>query len=143
MYVLSSPILLSGFLLIADLVLVGDTPVPQPFDVAIGARQIFTLASQFIVSCPQGSNLNIQPFPSLVITNAQSVKAGSILKLAHQTESTGDGVTFCSFSTGSMPTQFVRVVGAGCMVPDGLTGEVFVTLTKSEKSTADVDVIAG
>lgn len=121
----------------------GDTPVPQAFDVAIGARQIFTLAAQFISSCPPEANLNIQAFPSLVISNAQTTAGGSTLMLADQNSATADGATFCAFATGSRPVQFAPVEGGKCTVPMGLTGEVFITLTTDGASTADDKVIAG
>ncbi|KAI5811671.1 ferritin-like domain-containing protein [Peziza echinospora] len=121
----------------------GDQPIPQAFDVAISARQIFTLAAQFISSCPPEANLNIQAFPALVITNAGTVSAGSVLRLADQTSTTADGSAFCSFASGAGAPQFVAVSGGSCAVPSGLTGEVFVTLTTDGASGADDKVIAG
>ncbi|KAF8454247.1 hypothetical protein BGX38DRAFT_1141203 [Terfezia claveryi] len=118
-----------------------EAPVLQAFDLAIGARQIFTLAAQFISSCPPEANLNIQAFPSLVIHNAQTTVGGSVLILAEQNGTTADGTTFCEFVTGSQPVQFAPVEGGKCTAPMGLTGEVFVTLTNDGASTADDKVI--
>ncbi|KAF8461915.1 ferritin-like domain-containing protein [Kalaharituber pfeilii] len=121
----------------------GDSPVPQAFDVAVGARQIFTLAAAFITECPPEANLNIQAFPSLVITNAATTKAGSILTLAQQDAITADGATFCAFASGASGIQFAPVENGGCTVPSGMAGEVFVTLTNDGASNADENVIAG
>ena len=120
----------------------GAEPVPQAFDVAISARQVFTLAAQFISECPPEANLNIQPFAPLVINNAGTTKGGSILTLADPS-SVSSGTTFCAFQTGAGAAQFAEVVDGSCTVPSGLAAEVFVTLTNDRASVADDKTLAG
>ncbi|KAF3913389.1 hypothetical protein ABW20_dc0107822 [Dactylellina cionopaga] len=108
----------------------GDAfPVPQAFDAALGPQSVFTLASQFIKSCPEGSNLAFTAFPSLVIVNAQDIKAGTPLNLA--TGSNAADAKFCAFTAGGVGTVFAPLNNGACTVPDALAGEVYVQLTKS------------
>jgi len=119
-----------------------EDPIPQAFDVAVGARQIFTLAASFITSCPAGSALPLQAFPSLNIVNAASVKSGSTLTLA-DAKAFPDGTTFCSFTAGEVGTLFTPFSKGSCTVPPGLGGEVYVTITSSNTALTDDKILAG
>jgi hypothetical protein len=76
-------------------VLSGAEAVPAAFDTALGPRAVFTLAAQFIRSCPEGSNLNIQAFPSISLQNAAQAQVGQNLKLADPANPAG--AQFCAF----------------------------------------------
>lgn len=73
----------------------GAEPVPSAFDTALGPRAVFTLASPFIKSCPEGSNLNVQAFPSISLGDATSAEAGQSLVLADEAQPAGG--KFCAF----------------------------------------------
>jgi hypothetical protein len=73
----------------------GAEPVPAAFDTALGPRAVFTLAAQFINSCPEGSNLNIQAFPSIALQNPEQVAIGQNLKLADPAQPAA--ASFCAF----------------------------------------------
>lgn len=73
----------------------GAEPIPAAFDTALQPRAVFTLAAQFIKSCPEGSNLNIQPFPSIALQNPEKATAGQDLKLADPAQPAG--AMFCAF----------------------------------------------
>ncbi|KAF3940919.1 hypothetical protein ABW19_dt0202984 [Dactylella cylindrospora] len=120
----------------------GDLPVPQAFDAALGPQSVFTLASQFIVACPAGSDLGFTAFPSLVILNAQSVAAGTPLTLADPNVASA---SFCAFTAGGVGTVFVPLAGGACTVPANLAGEVYVQLTsKGDGNVVDeTTVVAG
>ncbi|KAF2747323.1 hypothetical protein M011DRAFT_443875 [Sporormia fimetaria CBS 119925] len=120
-------------------VLSGAAAVPSAFDTALGPRAVFTLAAQFIRSCPEGSNLNIQAFPSIALQNAAVATVGSELKLADAGQPAG--AQFCAFVANGSP-QFVALANGSCVVPQGLQGEVYMMLTKSQ-SVADAEVLAG
>jgi hypothetical protein len=120
-------------------------PVPQAFDVAIGPLQIFTLASGFIQSCPPEANLGLTALPPLNILDAANIRAGSTLKMV-VTDPTGGAGMSCSFTSGDKGLQFAKFENGGCVVPDGLGGEVFMTVTtESEGVTALADdkIVAG
>jgi hypothetical protein len=73
----------------------GAEPVPAAFDVALGPRAVFTLAAQFIKSCPEGSNLNVQAFPAISLQNPEQATVGQSLKLADAANPAG--AMFCAF----------------------------------------------
>lgn len=73
----------------------GAEPVPAAFDTALQPRAVFTLAAQFIKSCPEGSNLNIQAFPSIALQNPEKATVGQALTLADPAQPAG--ASFCAF----------------------------------------------
>ncbi|KAF2856300.1 hypothetical protein T440DRAFT_513376 [Plenodomus tracheiphilus IPT5] len=117
----------------------GAEPVPAAFDVPLGPRAVFTLAAAFISSCPEGSNLNIQPFPAIALQNPEQATVGQALKLADPAQPAG--ASFCAF-VAPAGNQFTDITSGSCTVPQGLTGEVYMMITKS-KSIADAEVLAG
>ncbi|KAF2735456.1 hypothetical protein EJ04DRAFT_194387 [Polyplosphaeria fusca] len=117
----------------------GAEAVPAAFDTPLGPKAVFTLAAQFIKSCPEGSNLNIAPFPSIALENAAAATPGQNLKLADAAQPAG--AQFCAFVAPG-GAQFVPLAGGNCAVPQGLQGEVYMMLTKSE-SVDDAEVLAG
>jgi hypothetical protein len=73
----------------------GAEAVPAPFDVALGPKAVFTLAAAFIKSCPEGSNLNIQAFPSIALQSPEKAQIGQNLKLVDANSPAG--AMFCAF----------------------------------------------
>jgi len=86
----------------------GAAAVPGAFDVALGPRAVFTLAAQFIRSCPEGSNLNIQAFPSIALQNPESATVGGTLQLADPAAPTE--AQFCAF-VSKYVNPFISFVG--------------------------------
>ncbi|KAF2018728.1 hypothetical protein BU24DRAFT_103821 [Aaosphaeria arxii CBS 175.79] len=117
----------------------GAEPVPAAFDTALGPRAVFTLAAQFITSCPEGSNLNIQAFPSIALQNPEQAVVGQNLKLADAANPAG--AQFCAFVAPG-GNQFAPLVDGNCVIPGNLAGEVYMMVTKSQ-SVADSEVLAG
>lgn len=117
----------------------GAEPVPAAFDTALQPRAVFTLAAAFIRSCPEGSNLNIQPFPSIALQNPEQATVGQALTLADPAQPAG--ASFCAF-VAPAGNQFTPITDGSCMVPQGLQGEVYMMITKSEAVT-DSEVLAG
>ncbi|EWC48913.1 hypothetical protein DRE_00218 [Drechslerella stenobrocha 248] len=120
----------------------GELPIPQAFDAALGPLSVFTLAAAFIESCPEGSNLPFTAFPSLVIINAGSIKAGTPLKLA---DPNIPSAKFCAFTAGGVGTVFRPLESGSCAVPEGLAGEVYVQLTTTGEGNKldETTVVAG
>lgn len=74
-----------------------NEPIPSAFDNALGPRAVFTLAAPFIESCPEGSDLAIEPFSSITIAEGSEAIAGSRIEIEADG---GDGnAQFCSFIT--------------------------------------------
>ncbi|KAF2804796.1 uncharacterized protein BDZ99DRAFT_511399 [Mytilinidion resinicola] len=114
-------------------------PVPAAFDTPLGPRAVFTLAAQFITSCPAGSNLAIQAFPSIALQNPMNAVAGQSLVLADASQPAG--ATNCAF-IGPTGTQFSDLTNGACVVPQGLGGETYMMVTNAQ-SIADEAVLAG
>jgi len=125
-------------------IVLGDKAVPQAFDVAIGARQIFTLAKPFIKECPPGSALPFEAFPDLSIVGGDQIAVGSKLKMDGVAALAAPGQElFCTFTSGEKGTLFARFEGGSCQVPPELKGEVFVTVGTSGTEVSDATVAAG
>ncbi|KAF1364896.1 hypothetical protein EJ07DRAFT_97274 [Lizonia empirigonia] len=117
----------------------GAEPVPAAFDTSLQPRAVFTLAAQFIKSCPQGSNLNIQAFPAIALQNPEKATVGQNLKLADPASPAG--ASFCAFVAPG-GNQFSAIKDGNCVVPQNLQGEVYMMITKTQ-SVADDQVLAG
>ncbi|KAF1814235.1 hypothetical protein P152DRAFT_393101 [Eremomyces bilateralis CBS 781.70] len=113
-------------------------PVPAPFDTPLGPRAVFTLASGFIQSCPEGSNLNIPAFPAIQLSTPM-VTAGQSLVL--QDTAQPSGAQFCAYVNQGQ-TMFTPLQQGACTVPQGLAGEVYMMVTGQE-SVVDEAVLAG
>lgn len=115
-------------------------PVPNAFDSPLSPRAVFTLAGQFIQSCPTGSNLNIQAFPTIALQGGGTgITGGQSLVLANPAQPAG--AQFCAFVNQGQ-AMFSQITSGGCQVPQGMSGEVFMMVTSSQ-SIADTAVLAG
>lgn len=111
----------------------GLTPVPQAFDAALGPHFVSTLSQPFIASCADGANMAIPPFSQLQMAPGQeatTMSVGSTLRLQ-----VGQGQMFCGFTSGGVipgGTRYTPFTQANsCIVPQGLAGVTYVTLTKA------------
>ncbi|KEY73388.1 hypothetical protein S7711_01500 [Stachybotrys chartarum IBT 7711] len=123
--------------------------VPTAFDAPLSPRAVFTLASPFIVSCPEGSNLAIEAFPSLAMAEGQ-VQPTAIGTSLRVTSQAANIATNCAFTTGGVlpgGTKFSAFSEAeGCLVPQGVAGITYVTLTNSAPingAISDDIIVAG
>jgi hypothetical protein len=123
--------------------------VPQAFDTPLPPKQVFSLAAPFIASCPEGSNLILTAFPTLAMAPGQSaaaVAAGATVQLQSDASA---GATHCAFTTGGLPggTAFTEFKPeTGCVVPQGLAGVTYVTLSSAAPLTGaltDDLIVAG
>lgn len=102
---------------------------PSPFDTPLGIRNVFSLASAFITSCPSGSNLGITAFPPLTLsspTDPKQIQANAIVQLT----TSASGATFCAWTNGGVPggTAFTPFSNGSCVVPQILSGIVYLNL---------------
>jgi hypothetical protein len=115
-------------------------PVPNAFDTPLGPRSVFTLASQFITGCPNGSNLNVQAFPAIALAGGgTNILAGQQLVLADPSQPAQ--AQFCAFVNQGQ-TMFAQLAQGACAVPQNMSGEVYMLVTKSA-SIADTEILAG
>ncbi|OAA43531.1 Ferritin/ribonucleotide reductase-like protein [Beauveria brongniartii RCEF 3172] len=145
--------------------------VPQAFDAPLSPRAVFSLAAPFIKSCPEGSNLKIDPFPKLAMMDgpggaaegaapggnstgaaSSSSEGGSSMTLSVGSEfrvqaegGSESTATGCGFTSGSK-TFFSEFKEGKCNVPENVAGITYVTLTKEtplDGKLVDDNIVAG
>ncbi|KAM3455721.1 hypothetical protein MY3296_002139 [Beauveria thailandica] len=144
--------------------------VPQAFDAPLSPRAVFSLAAPFIKSCPEGSNLKIDPFPKLAMMDgpggaAEGAVGGNSTGAASTSSQGGSSMTLsvgsefrvqaeggsestatgCGFTSGSK-TFFSEFKEGKCNVPENVAGVTYVTLTKDtplDGKLLDDNVVAG
>ncbi|CCU77500.1 unnamed protein product [Blumeria hordei] len=107
--------------------------IPGPFDTPLGIRAVFSIAANFIQSCPNGSNLAITPFPALTMSPTQSMTkliGGSEVRMESPAAMSA---TSCAFVNGGQTggSSFTPFQNGACVVPMGLTGITYVHLASS------------
>lgn len=129
-------------------VLLGQVAVPQAFDAPLGPRAVFTMAAPFIKSCPQGSNLSIQPFPTLTMESTAAPAVGQTVKV--KAASGANGATNCAFTSGGVVpggTSFTKFSEAeGCQIPQNVGGVTYLALSNAAPADGvltDEMVVAG
>lgn len=120
-----------------------------PYGTGLGANEVYTLATQFITSCPSSNApLPFMAFPVLAATSA----LGTINKLGHDvsftTKATLPSEFYATFIAGLNVTSVAASNNAGTVtatIPENSYGQTYVVLTNSNITGAltDADVIAG
>ncbi|KAJ3785713.1 ferritin-like domain-containing protein [Lentinula aff. detonsa] len=113
-----------------------ENPWSGPFDTPLGLSTVYTLASQFITSCPSSNpSLPVKAFPALTFANASPGEAADV---------TADGVTaegqYVAFFSG-LSTTFVQVQNGQVIVPNATS--LYAVLTSSNATADDSTITAG
>ncbi|KAJ3745081.1 ferritin-like domain-containing protein [Lentinula detonsa] len=113
-----------------------ENPWSGPFDTALGLSTVYTLASQFITSCPSSNpSLPVKAFPALTFANASPGEAADV---------TADGVStegqYIAFFSG-LSTTFVQVQNGQVIVPNATS--LYAVLTSSNATADDFTITAG
>lgn len=129
---------------------IAESPFPSPFDTPLDFDEVYTLAAPFIKSCPASNPpLPVKAFPSLTLstTTPMPVKPGDIL-----TFDAAMPVPVMPVWAGWADVTGPIIVSAGVInngkqvriqVPQNITGQGYVVLTKSDKMVTDDTIIAG
>ncbi|KAI9809344.1 MAG: hypothetical protein M1825_002636 [Sarcosagium campestre] len=127
-------------------------PVPQAFDVPLSLNEVFTLASAFIVSCPETNTaLPVQAFPPLSLDPAtplplKSGQSVTILTPGYELKRKDDKALFGAWISVTGPT-FVPAEavegGFKLQVPEGFNGQSYVVLNVNKDCVSDDTVAAG
>lgn len=126
------------------------SPFPGPFDTPLDFNEVYTLAAQFIASCPStNAALPVKAFPSLTFetsTQAASGTTGSFTSTASSLPSSA----YLAFLSGPVAPVYVNATIAGSTVtatipPSMLDGQVYAILTSQSSGAviADSAVLAG
>lgn len=127
----------------------GEVAPANPYGTGLGANEVYTLAAQFITSCPStNSPLPFTAFPTL----ASTAPAGSIFLLDHEacftTKATLPSSLFVTFVAGLNVTSVAATSKDGSVsaaIPSNTYGQTYVLLTNANVTGAltDAQVIAG
>lgn len=124
-----------------------QVPFPQAFDAPLTFNQVYTLAAQFIVSCPESNPaLPLMPFPVLTATSKQPmIEAGTTIHLTSKAKKLPKKV-YAAFITVTGPI-FAEAKPSGkgykVVVPKDIAGQNYVVLTKSMKMVTDDTIVSG
>ncbi|KAL3465064.1 ferritin-like domain-containing protein [Aspergillus heterothallicus] len=128
----------------------GEAPAAQPFDNPLSLNEVFTVASPFIVACPEGNGqLPVKAFPSLTMASMGAVAPGQQVELV-----VGGGLNVSNMS--NIYAAFITVTGPiwapvtangegkfTVTVPHGIAGQSYVVLTRGNKQATDDNILAG
>ncbi|KAJ5632694.1 hypothetical protein N7490_009033 [Penicillium lividum] len=126
----------------------GESPFPQPFDAPLDFDEVYTLAAQFITSCPSSNGkLPVKAFPTLTMTSTASLMSGSMVSLMAGTGFNTTGTIYAAFVTVTGPV-FTKVAYTGnsmfnVTIPTGVAGQSYVVLTQSNSTVTDDNIVAG
>ncbi|KXJ87306.1 ferritin-like domain-domain-containing protein [Microdochium bolleyi] len=130
---------------------IDQVPFPQAFDAPLGLNEVYSLASQFIVSCPpENPPLPVKAFPKLTLDpkTATPIKTGSTVTVLtpDYTIVTGGKQVYAAFIAVTGPT-FVKATavagGYSFTIPEGFAGQTYVVLTGCASEVTDDTVAAG
>ncbi|KIY65870.1 hypothetical protein CYLTODRAFT_445070 [Cylindrobasidium torrendii FP15055 ss-10] len=113
-------------------------PWSGPLDVPLTLDDVYSLASAFIVSCPETNpKLPVKAFPAITVTPA-APKAGDEITVAY--EGLADGQT-AVFLTGLSPA-FASIKDGKVTVPANLTGTVYMVINQGDQQSVNDDTTA-
>jgi hypothetical protein len=126
---------------------VGEAPFPAPFDNPLSYNEVYTLAAQFIKSCPEtNAPLPVKAFPTLTASSSDAmIKSGSKVTLSLNNVKI-EGKVYAAFITvtGPMFADATEMNGAyEVMVPEGIAGQSYVVLTSCNTAATDDTIVAG
>jgi len=129
---------------------IGSSPFPAPFDNPLSYNSVYTLAAQFIKSCPEtNAPLPVKAFPSLTASPLEGkmmVESGDKIMLSTPDYKI-EGEVYAAFITVTGPVFVdVEMVDGGMqvMVPkEGITGQSYLVLTNCNTAATDDTIVAG
>ncbi|KAK4086381.1 ferritin ribonucleotide reductase-like protein [Purpureocillium lilacinum] len=129
-----------------------QAPFAQPFDAPLSINEVYSLASQFIVSCPkENPPLPVKAFPKLALDpkTPMPVKTGDTVTLLtpdYTLKGAEGQKVYAAFIAVTGPT-FVEATpvqgGFSVKIPEGFAGQSYVVLTGCNDTVTDDTVAAG
>nr|ODN85434.1 hypothetical protein L203_05050 [Cryptococcus depauperatus CBS 7841] len=129
-----------------------QSPFPQAFDAPLGYSEVYSLASQFIQSCPESNPaLPVKAFPAVTVDpKSGTPKTGSTVTLLTSGYTSKDGNSdapvYAAFISVTGPT-FVEATavdgGFSVMIPEGFAGQTYAVLTGCNDTVSDDTIGAG
>jgi hypothetical protein len=127
---------------------IGQEPFPAPFDNPLSYNEVYTLAAQFITSCPSTNvALPVKAFPVITASSKDaSIKTGSTVMLTTKGYKVDGGEVYGAFITVTGPIFVAaKSVSGGfeVVVPKGVSGQSYVVLTSCNTAATDDTIVAG
>ncbi|MCJ1298989.1 hypothetical protein MMC08_001780 [Hypocenomyce scalaris] len=129
---------------------IAESPFPSPFDTPLDFDEVYTLAAQYIVSCPASNPaLPVKAFPVLTLGTTGTINVGTTIDLLTP------GYTLAPVSGAQLYGAFLNVTGptfvpatavAGgyaVTVPPEAAGQTYVVLTGCNEAVSDDTIVAG
>ncbi|KAF9907583.1 hypothetical protein EC991_010795 [Linnemannia zychae] len=120
----------------------GQSGFPYAYDTPLGPREIVTLATKFITSCPY--DLGAKPFTQLTASLPAAGSNSTMVTTSYEgAGNTTTNSTFCQFLFGNNVTVSPR---SECALPQNANGYVYVLVTKNKTPFSiaqDSNVLAG
>lgn len=122
-----------------------QAPFAQPFDTPLSINEVYSLASQFITSCPkENPALPVKAFP--VLSGSVDGKTVKLATPNYTLKAPEGGKVYAAFIAVTGPT-FVEATavdgGFTAQIPDGFAGQTYVVLTSCKEAVTDDTVAAG
>jgi len=129
---------------------VGEDPFAQPFDVPLDFDQVYSLAAEFITSCPSTNPaLPVKAFPGLTATPSGAATNGAQVKLTPTNASSIANVTGPIYAAWiGFPTSAFGLYNPATemvMIPSDVEfmGQQYIVLTTSNTTVTDDTILAG
>lgn len=116
-------------------------PWSGAFDSPLGLDEIYTLAAQFITSCPSTNPaLPVKAFPALTLPAGAQPGSKATLKFD---KGNSTGTLYAAFYTG-LTQEVVKVASDNSVtIPKDLIGTSYVVITTNSTAADDTNVVAG
>ncbi|KAJ7582715.1 ferritin-like domain-containing protein [Mycena floridula] len=116
-------------------------PWSGALDVPLDLDQVYTLAAQFITSCPDSNpSLPVKAFPALTLGTGS---AGDSVAVTYNTSAVNaTGNSYVAFFTG-LSVEYAQVQDMKVTIPKDLVGTVYAVLTSSGDAVSDNNTLAG
>ena len=117
---------------------------PRAYQAPLDFNQVFSLAAPFFTGCPSDASsldLPFKAFPALTVTSTGPYKAGDTVSFKTEKDV---GAKYAAF-VDALGAKFVPISGTSgsITVPEGITGQSYLVLTKDKKGTQDASTVAG
>ncbi|KAL1746484.1 ferritin-like domain-containing protein [Schizophyllum fasciatum] len=118
-----------------------ENPWSGAYDTALSFNEVYSLASAFIVSCPDSNpTLPFKAFPMLTLGTGKPGDSVSVT-YANETESDGEEMYIAFFS--GLDKTFQQVSDGSVTIPEGLKGTVYAVATNNATAATDDTTVAG
>ncbi|KAL8293739.1 hypothetical protein RQP46_000440 [Phenoliferia psychrophenolica] len=113
---------------------------PAPYDTPLDFDQVYSMASQFITSCPATNPaLPVKAFPVLTLATAGALTEGQDITLTYPNQAAG----FAVFLSGLTQTVVPYPASGVVTIPKGLFGQIYVVITSANATVTDDITVAG